>query len=229
MASKVGLHSRVARCASENGWSGPVVFGLDNSEISRFVRDGSDFLYWDHSYFRRGWDKENFRLTRRWVHLTEIKPRPDDRMKKFGVTIEPWRRRGEKVVVIPPTDFQRRLGCYHWTDKTVERLASITDRPVVVKKEKGRLMEFLEDAWAVVTWGSVAGVEAALMGVPVFAEPTCPAYPVSAGPLEQIETPEYSERRHEWACSLAYASWNINELGKMRFKDYDYSLRDNLS
>ncbi len=222
---KVSMHKLV--CAR----AGPsVILGLADCRVRGALQAKKDFLYFDHSYFDRGWDKKHFRITRGWIHLTSIKKRPDDRMKKFGVVIEPWRKTGSRVVVIPPTEpYQTRIGGDGWTDKTVAALTTITDRPIVVKAEKGNLREFLADAWAVVTWGSVAGVEAALMGVPVFAEPTCPAYPVSAGTIEQIEAPTYAENRHEWACSLAYASWHTDEIGNIEFNDYDYSLRHDLS
>ena len=219
----------VADAANHNGWKAPVLLGLRENNIIKMIERVDDFLYVDHSYFMRGWNRENFRITRGWCHMTKVVKRPDDRMKKFDVQIEPWRKTGSKVVVIPPTEWQWPLGCYHWTENTASMLKQITDRPIVVKNDKGNLRDFLNDAWAVVTWASVAGVEAALMGIPVFASDRCPSFPVSAGPLENIETPHYAENRHEWACSLAYASWNSSELGKIQYKDYDYQVRDNVS
>lgn len=227
--SKNRLHDLVSKKALGRGWRHPVMLGLMDREIFKLLENNKDFLYVDHSYFNRGWNKENFRLTRRWVHLTEVKPRNDDRLKKFEVAIHPWRKKGNKIVVIPPTDFQKPLGCYHWTENTEKRLKEITDRPIVVKYEKGGFKHFIDDAWAVVTWASVAGVEAALLGVPVFSTDKCPSFPVSSGPIENIETPIYPENRHEWACSLAYASWHISEMGKIDFQDYDYSIRNDVS
>jgi hypothetical protein len=226
---KTTIRDEVERHAKRRGWNHSVVLGLTGHKIE--MVKGKDYLYVDHSYFKRGWEHGHFRLTRNWVHQTVIKPRPDDRMKKFGVQLEPWRKTGERVVIIPPTEFQQAaFKCGGWTENTEKRLAEITDRPVAVKWEKyGKpLPAFLADAWAVVTWGSVAGVEAALMGIPVFAEPTCPAYPVSAGDLEQIETPSYAENRHEWACSLAYASWHTSEFSRIEYADYDYQIRHDL-
>lgn len=228
MISKQELHKRVEKVACNNGWKGPVLLGLIDNKIEKLVDNKEDFLYVDHSYFMRGWDRENFRLTRGWIHQTSIHPRPDDRMKKFGVKIEPWRKTGEKIVIIPPTEFQKKLGCYHWTENTEKRLKEITDRPVVVKYEKGGFAEFVKDAWAVVTWTSVAGIEAAFLGIPVFSTDRCPSYPVNSGPLEKIETPEYPDGRYELACSLAYASWNLSEIKNIAYRDYDYSLRNDL-
>lgn len=229
MIRKLGIRDEVERHAKRRGWRLPVILGLMGGKYGKPL-EHDDYLYVDHAYFKRGWEHGHFRLTRGWVHQTEIVSRPDDRMRKFGVKIEPWRKSGEQVVIIPPTVHQRAtLGCDGWAERTEKRLREITDRPIAIKWEKGGLREFLAGAWAVVTWGSVAGVEAALMGVPVFAESTCPAYPVSAGPLERIETPQYAENRHEWACSLAYASWHTSEFGLIEYRDYDYQVRHDLS
>ena len=68
-------------------------------------------------------------------------------------------------------------------------------------------------------------MEAALMGVPVFSTNLCCSWPVNAGSLEAIETPGYPER-HGWASSLAYATWHADELSRIEFRDYQYSLRE---
>ena len=63
------------------------------------------------------------------------------------------------------------------------------------------------------------------MGVPVFSTPHCCSWPINAGPLEKIETPERPDR-HAWACSLAYASWHADELERIDFRNYQYSMRE---
>ena len=217
-----GMIDAVAR---KQGYEGYLHLGLVGNNIVNLVKAGGEFVYVDHAYFKRGWEKGHFRVCRNELHQTKIFSRPDDRMKKWGVNVEPWRKKGNKVVIIPPSPFQNYIAEMNWAEKTEKRLKEITSRPTVIKWEKGGLREYLADAWAVVTWASVAGVEAALMGVPVFAGERCPALPVSAGPLEKIETPEYAENRHEWACSLSYATWSWDEVEKINFKDYWYDMR----
>lgn len=212
--------------ARKQGYEGYIHLGIVGNEIIERAKSGKEFVYIDHAYFKRGWEKGNFRVCRNWVHQTQIFKRPDDRFKKWDVKIEPWRKTGSKVVIIPPTVHQKPMAVPGWVEATEATIKQNTQRPVVIKWEKGGLREYLQDAWAVVTWGSVAGVEAALMGVPVFAGEKCPAHPVTAGPLEKIETPEYAENRHEWACSLAYASWNWEEVERINFKDYWYDMRE---
>ena len=207
-----------------------VIMGNVDHRLAQWVNNGEDFYYLDHAYFQRGWANNNFRCIRGKLHLTEIKKRPDDRLKKLGIEIEPWRKpRGSKIVVIPTYMTHERIyqGLAAWEGATVSRLKALTDRKVVVKREKGNLREYLSDAWCVVGTGTVATVEAALMGVPVFVTDKDPAWPVNAGPLENIDSPEFHER-FEWACSLAYASWNASEIDQINWIDYDYSLCDDL-
>ena len=208
-----------------------VVMGLVDGRLRRWVAEGQDFIYLDHAYFRRGWAHNNFRAVRNACHLNSIKPRPDDRMKKFGIEVEPWRKsRGSKIVVIPTVEGHEKIWpiMRNWTGEVQQQIRTITDRPIVVKTEKGGLREFLADAWCLVCSQSVAGVEAALMGVPVFSTEKCPSYPVCSGSIEKIENPEFPDNRHEWAASLAYATWNACEIDEVRWLDYDYALRDDL-
>lgn len=202
------------------------VFGIYDDTARVLMEGGHDFIYFDHSYFKRGWHNGNFRAVRGDVHLTKLLNRPDDRLKRWGVQIEPWRKTGSEIVVIPPSERQQAI--YNnstWLMDTLERLSHITDRPVTTKHGKfSSLREFCANAWAVVTYASVAGVEAAFMGIPVFPTERCPSRPVSAGPLEAIETPEYSEARHALACSLSYASWNAEEMRNVKWVDYQYEI-----
>jgi hypothetical protein len=61
------------------------------------------------------------------------------------------------------------------------------------------------------------------MGYPVFSGPICPTLPISAGPLENIESPVYSDNREAWLRSLSYAQYTMEELHKMKLEEYDYS------
>lgn len=229
--NKKWIRECISILASKQDYHGEVFCGLVGNELKKANEQGGDYVYLDHSYFKRGWANQHLRICRNWVHQTKTFPRPDDRLKKFEVQIKPWRKTGRKVAVIPNTVYQyQALGGEHWVRDTVKRLKEVTDRPVEVR-EKGHgvpFVEYLQDVWAVVTWGSVAGVEAAINGIPVFAEPTCPAHPISAGPLDKIDAPEYADNRHEWACSLSYASWHWSEIESINFKDYWYDQREPL-
>lgn len=194
--------------------------------VARALRGrGKEWIYFDHSYFKRGWANGNFRVIRNGFHLTEILDRSDDRLKKFGVEIEPWRKTGREIVIIPPSQAQTAMfENPSWLCDIEAKLARITDRPVTCKSSKQTpLRDYLSDAWAVVTFASVAGVEAALMGVPVFSTDQCPSWPIS-GSLDNIESPNYADNRREWASSLCYASWNWEEMPQIKWDDYRYEM-----
>jgi len=200
------------------------IFGIKFPAAKEAIAAGRDFVYFDHSYFNRGWHTGNFRAIRNGLHLTELIDRPSDRLKKFNVVIEPWRKSGREIVIIPPSDTQTSVyECHDWLINTESKLSQITDRPVTCKSTKNTsLRDFLSDAWAVVTYASVAGVEAALMGVPVFSTEKCPSWPINSGKLDDIETPEYPDFREQWASGLCYASWNWSEIESVKWGDYRY-------
>jgi hypothetical protein len=171
-------------------------------------------VYVDHAYFKRTTAWTNMRVVRGGHHLTKVIERTADRLQQWGVRVQPWRGTGRSVVVIPPSEYHCAIhGLGQWLPTMLERLRELTDRPVVVKGQKGGLEQFLvdHDTHAVVCAVSVAGVEAGLAGYPVFSTPLCASWPINAGPLEAIEHPERPERE-PWARSLSYACWSIDEL-----------------
>jgi hypothetical protein len=207
--------------------SNPNIFcGMfDHGNLRNAVREGRDFLYFDNPYFRRDEKHIRFRLIVGASHLTQLLPEQPGRVVEVP-ELEPWRERGrlQRIVVIPPSPTQLLVyGCTGWLPGTLKRLREATRRPVFVKEDKySSFPEALADAWAVVTYASVAGVEAAVAGVPVFAGALCPALPISAGTLEEIESPRRPDRR-EWLRSLGYACWHMNELGQLDLETYSYA------
>lgn len=190
-------------------------------------RWGKDFLYVDHAYFQRG--DSTFRLIRGDIHLTHIIDRPRDRLKRrWNVQMRDWRRNGSRVIVIPPSEWIDKLFKQpRWLEQRLSALRRNTDRPIYVKSNKLEPLEpLLEDAWAVVTFCSTAGLQAALAGVPVFAGPQCVCYPVSAGSVSKIEAPELKDRE-PWLAGLAYATWSIDEIDRINWDDYNYDARRN--
>jgi len=197
----------------------PVIFGLEDGAAKESI--GSDFLYVDHSYFRRDWQEEFFRLVRGNIHITRVIPNKKDRLPRMGVELKDWRKGGRRVVVIDPS--KRLTSFFGLPDdiayRQAEELKQYTDREIFVKTGKKGLLEALKDAWACVCPVSVAGVEAAVFGVPVFSSPNCPSYPISAGELKDIEKPEYKDR-FDWANSLCWSCWNWTEIGSIDYKAY---------
>jgi hypothetical protein len=78
-----------------------------------------------------------------------------------------------------------------------------------------RVENALNNVHAVVTFNSIAGTEAILAGVPVFAlAPSNAARPVSNTDLTRIDSPWFPDRDQvlAWAYHLAYAQFHIDEF-----------------
>ena len=196
----------------------PVILGLDKGMIQ--ANWGRDYLYIDHAYFQRGLANGHFRLVRNAPHLTRIIKHDTDRLGRFGVTLKEYRKNGEHIVVVVPGSWMART--YRKPDIAQEmhdECRKFTDRKIVMKLKGGGMKEACENAWAVICPFSVGGVEAAIEGIPVFSTEECPTWPINAGPLSKIESPELHDR-YEWANSLAWATWHVSELKTIDFKTY---------
>lgn len=187
-------------------------FGYDEKEeIEACRKHGEPFLYIDHAYFDRGYERENFRVVLNTIHQTQVFDYPADRRKKFGVSIKDWNT-GERIVFIPappnPLWFHKDP---LWNDKAIDLLVSLTQREIYVKDQKTKgLGSAIHKCWALVAHSSVAAVEAAVNGVAVICPATCPAYAVGTD-LENIERPVTPDR-DKWVNTLTYSQFTLDEM-----------------
>jgi hypothetical protein len=95
----------------------------------------------------------------------------------------------------------------------VAELGKYTKRRCVLrdKESKVPIEEELANAHALVTHGSIAAIEAVVLGCPVFVDKESAAAMVGLTDLSQIEAPVYPERQ-AWLHSLAYHQFNETEL-----------------
>jgi hypothetical protein len=190
----------------------PVYYGFDYlDQLLEKRKAGEPFVFMDHAYFERGYDKGNFRILLNAVHQTDVIPHlPSDRLPQ----VKPWQeKRGSKVYVIPVApNLAAWHDAHHWTTDTVSELKKHTDREIIVKPKNGvPLKDLLHDAWAVVSHSSVAAVESAQNGVPVFGPQTSPAFFVGNQFLDKIEAPSML-LRDEWLKTLSYSQFSIDEI-----------------
>lgn len=187
-------------------------FGYDELEELKLYRDNKEpFLYIDHAYFDRGYDKANFRVIFSSIHQNHVFDVPSDRRKKFKVRLKPWRQ-GEEIIFIPapanPLWFHQQT---NWNEEAIDKLVSITNRKIVIKADKKQpLLGTLNNCWALVTHSSVAGVEAVINGIPVVCDKSCPAHAVGVD-LDNIEYPEIPDRE-QWLNTLTYSQFTLQEM-----------------
>lgn len=192
----------------------PAFFGFDYvPELKACIEAKTPFIYGDHAYFERGYEGGNFRIIKSDIHQLTAKKVDVPRM---AVPMRDWRK-GSHILVFPPSvtiakTFES-FGSYGWVEKTISEIRKHTDRKIIVKLKQSRepLAHFLNDCHAVVGYGTVASVEAALLGVPVFSGPRCPATPVGLTDLSKIEDPIYPDR-NRWVASLTYSQFHLDEI-----------------
>lgn len=196
--------------------------------IERWQRTGRTWIYWDRGYLRRvfatwlprgsdmGIPGGYYRWHVNTPQMREIYDVPDDRWKalKLQNEIRPWRKGGWHIVVADTLpDYWNLFSDPQWTQRTVQLLKQHTDRPIIVrdKESKVPLYEQLKDAHCLVAHGSIAAVEAVVMGCPVFVADISAAKLVGQTDFTQIENPIYPERQ-PWLNALAYSQFNEREL-----------------
>ena len=206
----------------------PIVLrGILNGAISRCLQDGRTFYYIDTGYFGNNRFKTWHRIVKNNLQHQDIVPRPADRFQKFNKKFRPWNRQGKTIVVAAPDEKPCKfygIDLEQWILNTVATIKQHTDRPVVVRQrarlridrvQNDTLESALKDAFALVTYNSVAATESIFLGIPAFTlAPANAADPVAAHDLSMIETPFYPDPDllHAWACHLAYGQFHINEL-----------------
>lgn len=191
-----------------------VFFGYDEQEaIADYRKRGEPFLYSDHAYFDRGYERGNFRLIYNTIHQTKALDYPDDRRKKFGVKLRDWQEWPDGRIVFIPSP-KNPMAFHHdesWNEKAIDLLVKQTSREIYVKKQKTKgLGESIHKCFALVSHCSVAAVEAACHGIPVVCPEVSPAHPIGVG-LSDVEAPQRPDRE-KWANTLTYSQFSLDEL-----------------
>jgi hypothetical protein len=190
--------------------------------IDQWRKTGRQWIYWDRGYARRvfatwlpkGDNGGYYRWHYGSFQMSRIRPVPDDRWRALKTEVRPWSKSGDHIVLAAPTKtYMRFHRIESWVDDTLDVLARITRRQVVIrhKEFKRPLQDDLTKAHCLVAHGSNAAVEAVICGCPVFVHPDSAAALVGRTNLDLIEQPIYPERE-AWLRSLAYSQFSETEL-----------------
>ena len=190
------------------------------------------FRYMDSGYLGNrpshrnphGW-KHWHRIVPNNLQHDQVIPRPSDRWNRLGLEVAN-RRYGSAILIVAPDEKPCKfydIELDTWLAETVATIKQHTDRPIVIRernrsrtdRKTNRVERALDDVHAVVTFNSIAGTEAILAGVPVFAlAPSNAARPVSNTNLTKIDNPWFPSRDEllAWAHHLAYGQFHIDEF-----------------
>lgn len=219
-----------------------VMVGVKSRELyKRHLQLGLRVIYLDKGYSRhskpdmRGW--EYWRVSVNGHHPTkhfEESDYPDDRVKKFGWTFEPWRKAGSHIVIAGSSEkyhaFYDLKDPTDWARKLVKELRSRTKRQIIYRpkpswgnavpidgttySEGGSIDDVLKGAHTLITHGSNACFEAVLSGVPCVVLGDAVAKPLSSTTVDEVEVPRLASdaERQRWLNFLSYQQWTEGEL-----------------
>lgn len=186
--------------------------------VPEAVRRHRPFWIIDNGYWQpaRGTSRGYYRLTYR--SMSPVLLEGDD-LRLAAVPLKPWRRDGGHVLLaMPGVHFGMALGIdvKGWCATIVGEVYARTQKlgrelRVRMRDEQRRpLAQDLAGAWCCVTHSSNVAVDAAIAGIPVFVQPTCPAAPVGRTDLELGEP--VMPGRERWLRSLASQQFTLAEM-----------------
>jgi hypothetical protein len=157
---------------------------------------------------------------------------PDDRWAKLKLVEKPWRRSGFQIVIAGSSakyhDFYGLPDPTAWAEGVVREIREQTDRPIIYRPKPSwdgavpiadthfsgpndSLAGALTNAWVMITHGSNASFEAALLGIPSIVLGNGVAKPISSTSLEDLAHPKMAKRKG-WFANLAYFQWTEDEF-----------------
>lgn len=189
-------------------------------------KNGRAFYYTDNGYLGNGQTKEYFRIIKSHVHdIRPIIARPRDRLGRCKYYTLP-RSTGRKILIAPPSVKSLSLWAMDpevWVAGVVDQLKQLTDRPVEIRLKRPRSERMAEntmtealadDVHCLVTYNSVAAVEAVMLGKPAICLGPNAASVVASTDLTQIENPYYptEDEREAWLRHLSYSQFTFTEM-----------------
>ena len=202
--------------------------------IKKYKEYNINWLFTDMPYWNR-WMGNN-RDTCYWriipddLHVTTVGDFPNDRLKKFPLSIKEWKLKGDYILVCPSSYMMENYyNEINWTENIIKEIKKYTDRPIKVRTKprnattsgpRAATIAFEDDcsnAYAVVTLASITGIEAALLGTPVFCHPLSACAPIATPDISLIETP-FRPDRSKWLNTLSYFQYTEAEIKQGLYK-----------
>ena len=170
------------------------------------------------------------RIVKNAMQHSTIMDVPDDRWRelvRFNPNLEyrGWKRTGSKILVVLPTEKPFQYYGHDrekWIQKVERTIKKHSDREIVWRAKASRgertndtIYDALDnDIYALVTYNSIATVEAIQHGIPAFGLAPTAADPVCSNDLALIENPVMpnEDKIYKWLCSIAYSQFSLSEI-----------------
>jgi hypothetical protein len=219
--------------------TGPVLLrGIASGKIAnQHCARGEDYYFIETGYLgnyrcdnNRTGRKIYHRIVKNAMQHSTIMDVPDDRWRelvRFNPNLEyrGWKRTGSKILVVLPTEKPFQYYGHDrekWIQKVEKTIKKHSDREIVWRAKASRgertndtIYDALDDdIYALVTYNSIATVEAIQHGIPAFGLAPTAADPVCGKDLTQIENPVMpdEDKIYKWLCSIAYSQFSLDEI-----------------
>ena len=214
-----------------------ILWGLigNNEAIMNANRANSQrFAFVDMPYFNRwlpGQDLNNswWRFCIGGVHDRSKLNVTIDRFETFNRRVSPWRSHGEHILICPSSEtmtrYMHNMSVESWCDIVFQEIRKQTNRPIKIRHKPRKngtsgpaaadisIEDDLKNCHALVTSGSLAAVDALMLGVPVFTTSIkhCPTAWCSNTDFSKMEEPVLFDRELLLA-NLAWKQYTIDEM-----------------
>jgi hypothetical protein len=215
-----------------------LIRGISSGKIGKFVQEhGQDYYFIETGYLGNYRCDNNLtgrkvyhRIVKNAMQHSTIMDVPDDRWKAL-VDFNPklryngWRRTGSKILVVLPTEKPFQYYGHDrttWIQQVEKTIKKYSDKEIVWREKASRGVRTNEtiydalddDVYALVTYNSIATVEAIQHGIPAFGLAPTAADPVCSNDLTQIENPVMPDENivYKWLSSIAYSQFSLDEI-----------------
>ena len=201
--------------------------GGSRKAIQHCWSTGREFYAIDTGYYGNGKSKNVHRVTKNALQqLGPIVERPLDRAKRFGYKFKKFTS-GGKILLVPPSQKVMTLfgqpSPEEWVNQVVEELKQYTDRPIEIRLKPSRsdrvstntIQDALaDDVHCLITYNSIAAVEALMEGKPAIVLGQNAASVVAETDLANVENPARPDREtmNAYMAHLAYCQFTVEEF-----------------
>lgn len=217
-----------------------------------------NFIYIDNAYFgtlnsyhtKKKPKKVFYRIVANDLVLHKIVPRSEDRLMfqhkyleknyGYGKLLNDVKNDGYNIIIVPPSG-KVLQNCEIDKDKWVQEIFEIlkpqTDLNITVKERarsrndrfvSSSIYDYLQDGYAIITFASMAAVEAISYGVRSFIyNNKIDMYPSAAKPVSMLNIKNINnkyfpdlELRTQWLSSLAYGQFSREEISNLYARNF---------
>ena len=227
----IGSHGQISNWDREHSTNTPLLIrglgGGSRKAIETCKKTGRTFYAVDTGYFGNTKTKWIHRVSKNNLqHIGPIIDRPNDRAKQFGYKYKKFTP-GSKILICPPSlkvmDMFKQPTPEEWVKEVVKRIKMHTDRPIEIRLKPNRTervtnktiqQALSEDVHCLVTFNSIASIEALMEGKPALVLGPNAAEAVCETKIEKIDYPKIptKDEMNAFMSHIAYCQFTIPEM-----------------